>query len=369
MPRLSSSTLKRADTASPAWRRIPGRAVRRFVDQDFVDFVGSLAFRALLALFPGLIALVSILALFGQSEESVIRLLNDVEAVTPEHSWESVRPVLESILRTPQAGLGLVIGLVTTLWTASGYIKTFSRTMNAVYGITEGRGLFKWNMQMYLLTGLFLLLAAVGLIVSVVAGPVAEAVGELIHLETAVITVWRYVRWVLVIMVVVLGVGMLYRITPNVRMRRTWGGRHFPWYLFWLRWFTVGASLSIVATILATMLFFLYVAKAGSFNATYGALAGVVVLMVWLFIVNAALVFGALIDSEVVRMRQLRAGLPAEETLQLRVRDSSASDKRESKNARDVEWAREVRRNAEGEADGPETPPAAGSDYSQGRRS
>ncbi|HJG45639.1 YihY/virulence factor BrkB family protein [Corynebacterium variabile] len=331
----------------PSWWYVPSRAVRRFIDQDFVDFVGSLAFRALLALFPGLIALVSILALFGQSEESVVRLLNQFEGVTPEDTWESVRPVLESILRAPQAGLGLVIGLVTTLWTASGFIKTFSRTMNAVYGISEGRGVFKWNLQMYLLTAMFLLLAAVGLIGSVVAGPVAEAVGELIHLETAVITVWRYVRWVLVIGVVVLGVGMLYRITPNVRLRRTWGGRHFPWYLFWMRWFTVGATIAIVATVLATALFFLYVSKAGSFNATYGALAGVVVLMLWLFLVNASLVFGALIDSEVVRMRQLRAGLPAEENLQLRVRDSSASEKRESKMARDVERAREMRANTE----------------------
>lgn len=297
----------------PAWRHVPDRAVRRFFDEDFVDFVGSLAFRALLALFPGLIALVSVLGLFGQSEESVIRLLNQVEEVTPEHSWESVRPVLENILRTPQAGLGLVVGLVTTLWTVSGYIKAFSRTMNAVYGITEQRGLFRWNVQMYLLTILFLLLAAVGLVGAVVAGPVAEAVGELIHLETAVITVWRYVRWVVVIGVVVLLVGMLYRITPNVRMRRTWGGRRFPWFLFWLRWFTVGASLAIVATVVATMLFFLYVAEVGSFNATYGALAGVVVLLVWLFIVNAALVFGALIDNEVVRRRRRRAGLPEQD--------------------------------------------------------
>jgi membrane protein len=293
----------------PSWRRVPARAVKRFFDEDFVDFAGSLAFRSLLALFPGLIALVSILGLFGQSEESVIRLLNHVEEVTPENSWESVRPVLENILRTPQAGLGLVIGLLTTLWTVSGYIKTFSRTMNSVYGITEQRGIFRWNVQMYLLTVLFLLLAAVGLVGAVVAGPVAEAVGELIHLETAVITVWRYARWVLVILVVVLLVGMLYRITPDVRLRRTWGGRQFPWFLFWMRWFTVGASLAIVATVAATMLFFLYVAEAGSFNATYGALAGVVVLLVWMFIVNAALVFGALIDNEVVRTRRLRAGL------------------------------------------------------------
>lgn len=282
----------------------------------------------------------------------MIRLLNEVEAVTPEHSWESVRPVLESILRTPRAGLGLGIGLLTTLWTASGYIKAFSRTMNAVYGIAEGRGLLKWNLQMYLLTGLLLLLAAVGLAGAVLAGPVAEAVGDLVHLETAVITVWSYVRWAVMFLVVVLLIGMLYRITPNIRLRRTWGGRRFPWFLFWMRWFTVGASLAIVATMAATTLFFLYVAKAGSFNATYGALAGVVVLMVWLFIVNAVLVLGALIDSEVIRVRQLRAGLPAEETLQLRARDTSATEKRESQYARDVERAREVRRGAEVGRDG-----------------
>ncbi len=119
------------------------------------------------------------------------------------------------------------------------------------------------------------------------------------------VTVWTYIRWVVVFLVVVLLVGILYRITPNVRMHRTWGGRRFSWFLFWMRWFTVGASIAIVAT----MLFFLYEAKVGSFNATYGALAGVVVLMVWLFLVNASLVFGAPIDNEVVHARRLRAVL------------------------------------------------------------
>lgn len=304
----------------------------------------------MLALFPALIALVSILGLFGQSEESVIRLLNEAEAVTPEHSWGSVRPVLESILRTPQAGLGLVIGLLTTLWTSSGYVKAFSRTMNAVYEITEGRGLIKWNVQMYLITAFMLGLVAVGFSAVVLAGPVAEAVGALTGLGDAVIAVWNRLRWVVVFVAVVLLVGMLYRITPNVQLRRSWGGRRFPWFLFWMRWFTVGASLAMVATMLATVLFFVYVAKVRYYSSTYGALAGIVVLMLWMFLVNAALVLGAVIDAEVVRVRQLRAGLPAEESLQLSVRDSAASQRREGRQARDIERAREVRRSA-GDAD------------------
>lgn len=316
------------------WRNVPGRAVRRFSAYGCLDYAGSLAYRSLFALFPGLIALVSVLSLFGQNEDTVLRLLDEAQAVTPEETWETVRPVLESVLTAPAAGLGLVVGLATTLWTASGYVKAFGRAMNTIYEVEEGRGVIRWNFQMYLVTASLLVLAALGVLGLAVSGPVAEWLGTVVGLREEVLTVWGVLRWFLAPVAVIMVIVLLYRVTPNVRLRpRTW--------------FSPGAVLAIVGAALASGGLYLYVTLFGQFNATYGALAGIIVLMLWAYLVNAVLMFGAVLDSEAERVRQLREGLPAEESLQVTERYTRAADKRDSQLDRDIERAREVREAAD----------------------
>lgn len=279
----------------------------------------------------------SILGLFGQSEETVVSLLNEAEDIVPAAAWGTVELVLENILTTPSAGLGLLVGLLATLWTASGYVKTFGRAMNSIYDTYEGRGLIKYNIQMYLLTAFILVLLALGIIAFSLSGPFAERIGAAVGLADTVLAVWQTVRWIVIGVVVVLLVGLLYRTTPNIRVHGIW-------------WVSPGAGLAIAGAVLASLAFFSYVSNFGNFDATYGALAGVVILMLWIFIVNLLLLIGAILDSEIERVRQLKAGLPAEESLQLEVRDTRAIDKAEDKFARDVERARYVRE-AAGEPD------------------
>lgn len=323
-----------AHSSPPAWRYIPGRSFRRFIACGCIDLAGSLTFRTLLALFPALIALVSILGLFGQSEETVVSMLDEAQTIVPESTWGAVEPVLQTILTTPSAGLGLVIGLLTTLWTASGYVKTFGRAMNSIYEASEGRGLVKYNLQMYLLTAFLLLLVALGVVAFGLSGPLAELLGSAVGLEETALRIWGVARWFVIAAVVIMLVGLLYRTTPNIRVRG-------------MRWISTGAVLAIGGAILASLAFFFYVVNFSNYNATYGTLAGVVILMLWLFIVNIVLLFGAVVDSEVERVRQLKAGLPAEENLQLEARDTVAIEKAEDKFARDVERARTVREAAE----------------------
>ncbi|MEJ6549778.1 YihY/virulence factor BrkB family protein [Corynebacterium sp. USCH3] len=313
---------------------MPGRSFRRFLACGCIDLAGSLTFRTLLALFPALIALVSILGLFGQSEEAVVSMLDEAEAIVPDTAWGAVEPVLETILSTPSAGLGLLLGLVTTLWTASGYVKTFGRAMNSIYDTPEGRGLIKYNLQMYLLTAFLLVLVALGIVAFSISGPIAENIGSAVGLEQTTLRIWGTTRWIVIAIVVVLLVGLLYRTTPNIRVRG-------------MRWISTGAVLAIGGAVLASMVFFFYVVNFGNYNATYGTLAGVVILMLWLFIVNIVLLFGAVVDSEVERVRQLKAGMPAEKSLQLEARDTVAIEKAEDQFARDVERARNVREAAE----------------------
>ncbi|MCJ7857183.1 YihY/virulence factor BrkB family protein [Corynebacterium kalidii] len=321
-------------SSAPAWRYVPGRSFRRFLATGCIDLAGSLAFRTLLALFPALIALVSILGLFGQSEESVVSMLDEAERVVPASAWGAVEPVLQDILNTSAAGLGLFIGLLTTLWTASGYVKTFGRAMNSIYGAPEGRGLIKYNVQMYLLTAFLLVLMAFGFVALGVSGPIAEMLGSLVGLQETTLRVWGVARWGVIAVVVILFVGLLYRTTPNIRVKGMW-------------WVSPGAVLAIAGAVLASVVFFFYVVNFGNYSITYGALAGVVILMLWLFIVNIVLLFGAVVDSEVERVRQLKAGLPAEESLQVETRDTVAIEKAEEQLARDMERARTVREAAE----------------------
>lgn len=274
------------------------------------------------------------MGLFGQSEEAVVSLLNEAEDIVPESAWDTVRSVLETILATPSAGLGLLIGLLATMWTASGYVKTFGRAMNSIYDTTEGRGLIKYNIQMYLLTGFILVLLALGITAFSLSGPFAERLGAAVGLQDAALQAWGVVRWIVIAVVVILFVGLLYRTTPNIKVRGMWS-------------ISPGAGLAIGGAVLASLAFFFYVSNFGNYNETYGALAGVIILMLWLFIVNVVLLFGAILDSEIERIRQLKAGIAAEETLQLEVRDTVAIDKAEDKFALDVERARTVREAAD----------------------
>ncbi|WP_341856659.1 YhjD/YihY/BrkB family envelope integrity protein [Brachybacterium sp. GPGPB12] len=154
-----------------------GTTIREFSADACTDLAAGLTYRAVLSIFPALIALVSILSLFGQDEQSVTSVLDQAEGIVPPDAWETVRPALESILTAPAAGLGLIIGLITALWSASTYTKAFGRAMNIIHDVPEGRGAIALNLQMYLLTALFLILGAVGLLIFVLSGPVAEAVG------------------------------------------------------------------------------------------------------------------------------------------------------------------------------------------------
>ena len=133
--------------------------------------------------------------------------------------------------------------------------------------------------------------------------------------------------------VVMFLVAVLYYATPNVEQPK-------------FRWISVGAGLAIVAWILASAAFGLYVANFGSYNKTYGSLAGVIILLLWIWLTNLALLFGAEVDAEIERSRQLQAGIEAEESIQLPPRDTRRSEKEASKLEQQIEQGRRLRQQA-----------------------
>jgi membrane protein len=209
--------------------------------------------------------------------------------------------------------------------------------MNRIYEIDEGRPVWKLRPLQLVLTLAGLALAAAVAFMLAVSGPIARSVGDAIGAGTLALTLWNILRWPVILIFVVLAVAMIYYATPNIKQPK-------------FRWISVGAAVAILTWIVASVLFGFYVANFGSYNKTYGALAGVIVFLLWLWITNLALLFGAELDSELERGRQLQAGLPAERDLQLPPRDTRVLEKNESAEQEDIERALALRR-SRGDAD------------------
>lgn len=322
------------DLAKPSWAYAIKRTLREFSADDCTDLAAALTYYAVLSLFPALVALISVLGVIGQGEQAITALLDTAKGVAPESVLKNVQGPLNEIVQSQAAGLGLVIGLLGALWSASGYVGAFGRAMNRIYGVAEGRPIWKLRPAMVLVTVVVLILVALAALMLVVSGPVAQTVGQALGLGSAVVTAWRIVKWPVLLLLVVVIVAILYYATPNVRQPK-------------LRWMSPGAFVAILTWVVATVAFGFYVANFSSYNKTYGSLAGVIVFLLWLWITNLALLFGAEFDAEAERGRELRAGIAAEDSIQLPPRDTRTSDKAEVKREKDLERGRAIRRSHE----------------------
>jgi membrane protein len=299
-----------------------------FSKDQCTDLAAALTYYAVLALFPALIALMSLIGLVGQGPKTAQTIIDVVKQVGV--SSPALESTIKSLSSTPGAGLALIIGLATALWSASGYVGSFSRAMNRVYEIREGRPVWKLRPTMLLVTLISVVLVAVVLVGLVVSGPAAQAVGDAIGLGSTAVTVWNIAKWPVMLVIVVLVVAVLYYFTPNVKPPK-------------FKWISVGAFMAIVVWIVASALFALYLATFASYAKTYGAMAGVIVFLLWLWITNLALLFGAELDAELERGRQLQAGIAAEETVQLPPRDTRNIKKAEAKEEKAVAQGRKLR--------------------------
>lgn len=322
------------ELTKPSWRYTARKALMEFNRDGCTDSAAALTYFAVLSIFPALLALVSLLGVFGQGQRTVDALLGLASDFVPNDVLSMVEPVVASMVQTQAAGFALVTGLLVALWSASNYTTAFSRAMNRIYEVDEGRPIWKARPLFYLVTLLILALIAVVGFGLAVSGPVARAAGDLIGLGDTAVMVWDVVKWPVLLAIVILIVALLYFITPNVRQPK-------------FRWISVGSTVAIVGWLLVSVAFGFYVANFGNYNATYGSLGGVIIFLLWLWITNNALLFGAEIDAELERSRQLQAGLKAEETLQLPPRDTTVSDKAAAKRDEVIEAGRQIRLESE----------------------
>ena len=289
-----------------------------FTRDQCMDLAAALTYYAVLSLFPALLVVMSLLGVVGQGERTADTILGIVDDVSPGAAVDVLRQPIEQLVNAPSAGITLVVGILGALWSASGYVGAFGRAMNRIYEVEEGRPAWKLRLQQLALTFAGLIVAAIAALLLAVSGPVAEAVGGSLGIGETGLTVWNIARWPVLLLLVVVGVATLYFTGPNVQQPK-------------FRWISVGAAIAILTWIVASLLFGFYVANFGSYNKTFGTLAGVIVFLLWLWLTNLALLFGAEVDAELERGRQLQAGIPAEDDLQLPLRDTKMIDKNAAK--------------------------------------
>jgi len=313
----TSSVTKRAGGKTPekpsdlpgrGWKATLRRTISEFQDDNLTDWAAALTYYAVQALFPALLVLVALLGLLGNAG-TVNDLLGIVRTVGSTSAVDTIRPAINGVVASKGgAGALLGIGLLGALWSASGYIGAFIRASNVVYEVKEGRPFYKLRPLQILVTIVMTLLLALVAISITLTGSLARAVGDAVGLGSTAVTVWGIAKWPVLLAVVVSMVALLYYVAPNVRQPK-------------IRWISPGGLLALALWALASAAFGFYVANFGSYNKTYGTLGALISLLVWLWITNLALLLGIEFDAEIERSRELSAGLPAEEEIQLEPRE------------------------------------------------
>ncbi|MFF5252807.1 YihY/virulence factor BrkB family protein [Streptomyces leeuwenhoekii] len=306
-----------------SWLALLRRVLAEFKDDELTDRAAALTYYGVLSLFPALLVLVSLLGVAGQSATQ--QIMDNLQQLAPG----SARDIISDAVRQLQSRSGLgsvvaVVGLVGAIWSASGYVAAFIRSANAVYDIPEGRPVWKVLPLRVALTVLLLVLAVASALIVVFTGDLARQAGTALGVGDTALTVWSIAKWPVLVLLVVLMIAILYWATPNARIRG-------------FRWITPGSVLALVIWMIASAGFAFYVANFGSYNKTYGTLAGVIVFLVWLWVTNLAILFGLEFDAELARQRVVDAGHPVESEPYVEPRDTRAWDEQDRRRAeRDV---------------------------------
>lgn len=323
------------------------RALREFFRNDGLDVAASLSYFMVLAMFPGLLALISLLSLAGASDSGtkwIMEILEQGLAPNGQASNGDSRQLLDTTeqllegLASQASGTfwAILAGSLGALWSTSGYVTAFGRSMNRLHGVPEGRPQWKRRPQMFLITVLIMLVAVLTLVLLVTSGSIARGIGNVVGLGDSFVLMLNIAKPPIMLVMILLVLALLYYFTPNVKRPR-------------FRWFSAGTLTALVILGLSLVGFGIYLSQFASYSATYGTIGGVIILVLACWISNIALLLGALVDIEFIRLHRLRAGLPATDDMLLPLRDDTLVAKQELANYKDLVQAQEVRINHGGD--------------------
>ena len=288
-----------SDLKGRSWLGVLKRTGKEFSEDNLIDWAAALTYYAVLSIFPALLVLVSVLGLIGESATQP--LIDNLGSVAPGPAQDIFTSAIENLQGSSgAAGFFFIIGLLAAIWSASGYIAAFMRASNAIYDIEEGRPIWKTLPVRVGLTVLLRLLTAVSAIAVTLSGGLAEEVGGLIGVGDTAVQIWNIAKWPVLLLLVSFMFAVLYWAAPNVKQ---------PGF----RWISPGGVLAVIGWVIASLAFAFYVANFGSYNKTYGALAGPIVFLVWLWISNIMVLLGAEFNAELERGRAIQGGMRPED--------------------------------------------------------
>jgi membrane protein len=301
MARFRRGPDKPTDLNKRSWLGTLKRTGKEFSHDNLTDWAAALTYYAVLSLFPAIIALISILGLVVDPA-TITRVITDtVSQLGPSSAVDTFKGPIDQISSNRSGALlGLIIGVAAALWTASGYVGAFMRASNAIYEREEGRPFYLLRPLQILVTFVLVMMAALVVLSLIVSGPVASAIGSAVGLGDTAVTAWDIAKWPVLLVVVMVMLAVLYWPAPNARQKN-------------FRWVSPGAIVAVLVWIVASAAFAFYVANFSSYNKTYGALGGVIVFLVWMWITNLAVLFGAELNAEIERAREIEAGVPGAE--------------------------------------------------------
>ena len=300
------------DLSRRSWWQVLKRTVKEFQDDKVTDWAAALTYYAVLSIFPALLAVVSLLGLFGRPATEPIS--DNLSAIAPGPAKQIIDQVLQSLQSSQgAAGIATVIGIVVALWSASGYVGAFMRAANIMYEMPEGRPIWKTLPLRLAITLVLVVMMAAGAVAVVFTGGVAEQAGRLLGIGETGLTIWNIAKWPVLVVIVIIVLALLYWFAPNVE---------HPGF----RWITPGSTVAVIGWIIASVLFGFYVANFGSYSKTYATLAGVIVFLIWLWITNIAVLLGVEFDAEIARGRAIAGGLPTSQEPYIEPRDTRGMD-------------------------------------------
>ncbi len=304
-----------------SWGGTLKRTLSEFKEDKLNHWGAALTYYAVLSLFPALLVMVSLVGLFADPARVTKVLTDTVSELGPASAADTFKGPIESITgNRGTAGVMLIVGIGSALWAASGYVSAFADASNSIYEVEEGRPFWKLKPLQLVVTLALILLAAMVSLALVLSGPIVGALGGALGISDSVLTLWSFAKWPAMLVLVLLIFGVLYYTAPNARLSG-------------VRWVTPGAVVALLAWIVASIAFALYVANFSSYDKTYGTLGGVVVFLLWLWLTNMAILLGAEFNAETERAKQLETDVSgAEKRLRLDLRQEP-SEKQRSKTA------------------------------------
>ncbi len=302
-----------AELGRGGWLAAARRSAKEFKADNLRDWAAALTYYGIQSIFPGLLVLVSLLGLIGKSATQP--LVTGLTQLAPAN----VRTIVTNAIQHLQsnhaaAGILTVVSLVLWLWSASNYVAGFMRASNAIYDVPEGRPAWKTYPIRLGVTLVMLVLLVASVLIVVITGSLASRVGNGLGIGSAAVTAWSIAKWPVLLIIVSIMFAILFWASPNARQG--------------FRWVSPGGFIAVILWLIASGLFAVYVANFGHYNKVYGSLGGIIIFLIWMWISNIAILFGAEFNAELIRGRAIAAGTPPDQEPYAELRDTRKLDKK-----------------------------------------